>query len=155
MTKKDRIVIAQNRSAKFHYVIEDTVEAGIALKGTEVKSLRKSRSSLDEAYAGPTQGGLTLFNLHIPEYQQASYTNHEPRRARKILLHKRQIRQFLGKVQRQGYTLIPLKLYFNPKGLAKLELALAKGKKLHDKRESIKQREWDRSKQRILKGSFS
>jgi SsrA-binding protein len=145
-------VVAENRKARFNYAIEDTIEAGISLTGTEVKSIRGGKSTIAESYADPRAGEIWLVNANIPEYLQANRFNHEPRRPRKLLLHKRQINKLIGAVEREGMTLIPLKLYFNEQGRAKLELALAKGKKLHDKRETEKKRDWSREKGRLLRG---
>jgi SsrA-binding protein len=144
-------VVAENRKARFNYAIEDTFEAGISLTGTEVKSIRSGKSTIAESYADPRAGEIWLVNANIPEYLQANRFNHEPRRPRKLLLHKRQINKLIGAVEREGMTLIPLKLYFNEQGRAKLELALAKGKKLHDKRETEKKRDWSREKGRLLR----
>lgn len=144
--------VADNRRAHRDYDIEDKFEAGIALKGTEVKSLRHGQCSIKEAYIGPKKGEIWLINANIPEYAQASgKLQHEPKRPRKLLLHKREVNKLMGAVQRGGYTIVPLRLYFNGRGLAKLELALAKGKKLHDKRETEKKRDWNKQKQRLLK----
>jgi SsrA-binding protein len=144
-------VIADNRKARFSYAIEDTLEAGIMLAGSEVKSLRAGKSTIGEAYAQAKDGELFLVNAYIPEYSQASRFNHEPRRVRKLLVHKREASRLAAAVQREGMTLIPLKMYFNAKGIAKLELGIAKGKKLHDKRETEKQRDWQRDKARLLR----
>ncbi|MEW6640000.1 MAG: SsrA-binding protein SmpB [Pseudomonadota bacterium] len=144
-------VVAENRKARFNYAIEDTFEAGISLTGTEVKSIRGGKATIAESYADPRAGEIWLVNANIPEYLQANRFNHEPRRPRKLLLHKRQINKLIGAVEREGMTLIPLKIYFNEQGRAKLELALAKGKKLHDKRESEKKRDWSREKGRLLR----
>ena len=144
-------VIADNRGARYHYEITDTVEAGIALVGTEVKSLRANKATIGEAYAGPSGTEIFLFNANIPEYLQANRFNHEPRRPRRLLLNKRQINKFIGATQREGFTLIPLKLYFNERGRAKLELGLGRGKKLHDKRETERQRDWDRERARLMR----
>ena len=141
-------VVADNRRARFNYEIVDALEAGIALTGTEVKSLRQGKATIGEAYAGPAGEELFLFNAYIPEYLQANRFNHETRRPRRLLLHKRQIDKLIGATQREGFTLIPLKIYFNERGRAKVELGLGRGKKLHDKRESIKKREMDRSARR-------
>ncbi|MDP4022461.1 SsrA-binding protein SmpB [Methylobacterium sp. NEAU 140] len=146
-----RRVVADNRSARFHYAIEDTFEAGIALTGTEVKSLRGGKATIGEAYAGPSGNDLMLFNAFIPEYLEANRFNHDTKRPRRLLLHRRQINKLLGATQRQGYTVIPLKIYFNDKGRAKVELGLGKGKQAHDKRESVKQRDWERDRARILR----
>jgi SsrA-binding protein len=144
-------VIADNRKARFHYEIGETLEAGIALSGTEVKSLRNGKATIGESFAGPREGEIWLYNANIPEYLQASRFNHTPKRPRKLLLHKRQIDKLIGAVERDGMTIVPLKLYFNDKGRAKVELALARGKKLHDKRETEKQRSWDRERGRLLR----
>jgi len=141
---------AQNRKARYDYFIDDKVEAGLVLTGTEVKSLRGGRASMSDAYASEEKGELWLWNLHIPEYGPASRFNHEPKRARKLLLHKKEINRLLGKVQRDGFTLIPLSIYFNDRGRAKCEIGLARGKKAHDKREAIKERDWNREKRRVL-----
>jgi len=144
--------VADNRRVRFDYALEDKFEAGLMLAGTEVKSLRHGQCSLNEAYVGPKDGEIWIFNANIPEYQQASeQLQHEPQRARRLLLHKREIGKLLGAVQREGYTIVPVRLYFNGRGLAKLEIALAKGKKMHDKRETSKSRDWARQKQRIMK----
>lgn len=147
----NRKIIADNRKARFNYEILDTIEAGIELKGTEVKSLRVGKSNIAEAYAGESDGQLYLFNAHIPEYLQGNRNNHEPRRPRRLLLHRREIGRLFGSVQKDGMTLVPLKLYFNDKGRAKLEIAIARGKKLHDKRQTEKQRDWNREKARLMK----
>jgi len=144
-------VVAENRKARYNYHLEDTFEAGIALVGTEVKSLREGRANIAEAYAEIREGEAWLINAHIPEYTHGNIHNHEPRRPRKLLLHKREIKRLMGAVERRGYTLVPLKLYFNARGTAKLQLALGKGKRKVDKREDIKQRDWQRRKQRLLK----
>jgi SsrA-binding protein len=144
-------VVADNRRARFHYEIGDTLEAGIALSGTEVKSLRSGKATIAESYAGPQEGEIWLYNANIPEYLQASRFNHPPRRPRKLLLHRRQIHKLIGAVEREGMTIVPLKLYFNDKGRAKVEIALARGKKLHDKRETEKRRAWERERGRLLR----
>ena len=144
-------VVADNRKARFNYEIVDTLEAGIALTGTEVKSLRQGKATIGEAYAGPSGNELFLFNAYIPEYLQANRFNHETRRPRRLLLHKRQIDKLLGATQREGFTVIPLKIYFNEKGRAKVELGLGRGKKLHDKRESEKKKDWDRERARLMR----
>ncbi|GJE68848.1 SsrA-binding protein SmpB [Methylorubrum podarium] len=146
-----RRVVADNRSARFHYAIEDTFEAGIALTGTEVKSLRGGKATIGESYAGPSGNDLMLFNAYIPEYLEANRFNHDTKRPRRLLLHRRQINKLIGATQRQGYTVIPLKIYFNDKGRAKVELGLGKGKQLHDKRETVKERDWQRDKARLLR----
>ncbi len=144
-------VVAENRKARFNYAIEDTLEAGLVLTGTEVKSIRTGKATIAESYADSRGGEIWLVNANIPEYLQANRFNHEPRRDRKLLLHKRQVNKLIGAVEREGMTLIPLKLYFNEQGRAKLELALAKGKKLHDKRETEKKRDWTREKGRLMR----
>ncbi|MDR1827295.1 MAG: SsrA-binding protein SmpB [Methylobacteriaceae bacterium] len=144
-------VAADNRKAHFNYQILDTLEAGIALTGTEVKSLRRGRASLGEAYAAPEGNEIFLLNAHIPEYLEANRFNHVLRRPRRLLLHRKQINKLIGAVQRDGMTLIPLKIYFNEKGRAKLSLGVARGKKLHDKRETEKQRSWQRDKARLMR----
>ncbi|MGV6872476.1 SsrA-binding protein SmpB [Pseudochelatococcus sp. B33] len=144
-------VVADNRKARFNYEIVDTIEAGISLTGTEVKSLRSGKATISEAYAGPSGEEFFLFNAYIPEYLQANRFNHETRRPRRLLLHKRQINRLLGATQREGFTVVPLRVYFNDRGRAKVEIALARGKHLHDKRETEKKRTWDRDKARIMR----
>jgi SsrA-binding protein len=145
--------IAENRRARFEYKIEDTYEAGIALTGTEVKSLRAGEANIAESYASAENGGIFLINAYIPEYKKAgAFFQHDPRRPRRLLLHKREIHKLSVAVDRQGMTLIPLELYFNPQGRVKLRLALAQGKKLHDKREDVAKRDWQRQKARLLRG---
>ena len=143
--------VAHNRKARFNYAIGETFEAGIALTGTEVKSLRQGKATIAESYADSRGGEIWLVNANIPEYLQGGRFNHAPKRPRKLLLHRRQISKLIGAVEREGMTLIPLKLYFNDKGRAKLELALARGKKLHDKRETEKKRSWERERGRLLR----
>jgi len=144
-------VVADNRKARFNYEIGETFEAGIALTGTEVKSLRQGKASIGESYADARGGELWLVNANIPEYLQAGRDNHPPKRPRKLLLHKRQINKLAGAVEREGMTIVPLKLYFNQRGRAKLELAVARGKKLHDKRDTDRKRSWDRERGRLLR----
>jgi SsrA-binding protein len=144
-------VVAQNRRARFNYEIGETFEAGLALTGSEVKSLRQGKATIAESYADARGGEIWLVNANIPEYLQAGRFNHPPKRPRKLLLHQRQINKLMGAVEREGMTLVPLRLYFNEKGRAKLELALARGKKLHDKRETEKKRSWDRERGRLLR----
>ena len=144
-------LVAQNRKARHDYTIEDTLEAGLVLTGSEVKSLRKGRCSVSEAYAHERDGELFVQNLHIPPYDPASRYNHEPRRPRKLLVHRRELARLIGLVQRGGYTLVPLSIYFNERGRAKLELALARGKRKADKRDSEKRRDWQRQKARLLR----
>jgi SsrA-binding protein len=153
-TKKERDPkrdVAVNRKARFNYEIGETFETGIALTGTEVKSLRIGKATIAESYADARGNEIWLVNSNIPEYLQANRNNHEPRRPRKLLLHRRQINKLIGAIEREGMTLIPLKLYFNQKGRAKMEIALARGKKLHDKRESEKKKDWAREKGRLLR----
>ncbi len=145
-------VVADNRKARFHFEILDTFEAGIQLTGSEVKALRAGRASLGEAYATVEKSGeLFLINAHIPEYFAANRLNHPPRRPRKLLMHRREIDRFAGAIQREGLTIVPLKLYFNERGRAKLQLGLARGKKLHDKRAAQRDRDWSRDKARLLR----
>ena len=145
--------IAENRKARFAFRIEDTYEAGIQLTGTEVKSLRAGQANIAESYASAEKGGLFLINAYIPEYQAAgNFFQHDPRRSRRLLLHKREIHKLSIAVDRQGMTIIPLELYFNGRGRAKLKLALAQGKNLHDKREDAAKRDWQRQKARLLRG---
>jgi SsrA-binding protein len=154
MAKKpqsDTKLVAEHRRARFDYLIEDTLEAGIVLLGTEVKALRQGRANIAESYAAVQQGELILINSYIPEYAPASRFNHEPRRQRKLLLKKREMARLKSAIEREGRTLVPTKLYFNARGIAKLELALAKGKKAHDKRASTKERDWQRDKARLMR----
>ena len=153
MAKKQelgRIVVAQNRKARHNYFIEETMEAGISLTGTEVKSLRGGRSSIAESYVTEDGGEAWLVNADIPEYASGNRFNHERKRARKLLLHKRQINVLIGAIQREGRTVVPLQVYFNERGRAKVEIALATGKQAHDKRQSIKERDWKRQRARLL-----
>jgi len=144
-------LIAENRRARYDYFLEESFEAGLSLTGTEVKALREGRANIAESYAATEGDQIVLVNAYIPEYGPANRFNHEPRRPRKLLLHRKQINKLLGSVQREGRTLIPLKLYFNARGRVKLELALAKGKKLHDKREATADRDWQRDKARLMR----
>lgn len=147
-----RKLVAENRKARHEYFIIDDYEAGLVLTGTEVKSLRRGQANIAESYASSEDGGFWLVNSYIPEYQGAGrFFQHEPRRKRKLLLNKREMHKLLLAVERKGMTLIPLELYFNARGIAKLKLALAEGKKLHDKRESEKKRDWGREKGRLLR----
>ena len=143
--------IAENRRARFDYFLEDNTEAGLVLTGTEIKALRDGRANIAESYAAVEGREIVLINADIPPYKQANRFNHEPRRPRKLLLHRKQIDRLIGAVQRDGQTIIPLRLYLNEDGKAKLEIALAKGKKLHDKREASAERDWQRDKARLLK----
>jgi len=145
-----RTVVAQNRKARHNYFIEETFEAGLALTGTEVKSLRGGRSTIAESYITALEGEAWLVNATIPEYASGNRFNHEPRRPRKLLLHRSQVSKLVGAIQREGRTVVPLQIYFNPKGRAKIEIALATGKKAHDKRQSIKDRDWQRQRARLL-----
>ena len=151
--KKERPikVVAENRKARFNYAIEDTVEAGIVLTGTEVKSARGGKSTIAESYAEVNGDEVWLINANIPEFSHGNRFNHEPRRPRKLLLHSREIARLHGAVARQGMTLVPLSIYFNERGRAKVELALARGKKLHDKRATERDRDWKREQARILR----
>ncbi|TLP48676.1 MULTISPECIES: SsrA-binding protein SmpB [Cohaesibacter] len=144
-------VVAENRKARHNYEIGDVIEAGLQLKGTEVKSLRLGVANIAESYASDENGEIVLINSNIPEYDQGNRFNHEPRRPRKLLLHKREIAKLLQGVQRDGMTIVPLKLYFNDKGIAKLAIALAKGKKDYDKRQDAKKRDWQRDKARLMR----
>ena len=144
-------VIAENRRARFDYFLEDNIEAGIQLLGTEIKALRDGRANIAESYAAVEGREIVLINADIPPYKQANRFNHEPRRPRKLLLHRKQIDKLMGAVQRDGQTIIPLRLYLNEAGKAKLEIALAKGKKLHDKREASAERDWQRDKARLMR----
>jgi SsrA-binding protein len=144
-------LVAENRRARFDYFIEDVLEAGIALTGTEVKALRGGRANIAESYAAVEGREIVLVNANIPEYGPANRFNHEPRRPRKLLLHRKQIDKLIGAVQREGRTLAPLRLYFNDKGRVKLELALATGKKAHDKRAVVAERDWKREQGRLMR----
>ncbi len=144
-------VVAENRRARFEYFIEDVFEAGLALQGTEVKALRFGEGSIAESYAEIRNEQAWLVNANIPEFSHGNRFNHEPKRPRKLLLHLRQIEKLHGAVAREGMTLVPLSIYFNSRGRAKVELALAKGKKTHDKRETIKERDWKREQGRLLR----
>ena len=148
-----RKVVADNRKARFNYEIVETYEAGIALTGTEVKALRAGEANIAESYASAEKGGIFLINAYIPEYKKAgAFFQHDPRRPRRLLLHKREIHKLSIAVDRQGMTMVPLELYFNARGRAKLRIALAQGKKLHDKREDVAKRDWQRQKARLLRG---
>jgi SsrA-binding protein len=145
-------LIAENRRARYDYFLEDSFEAGLALTGSEVKSLRNGKANIAESYAAVEGGQIVLVNADIPPYAQAGpHFNHEPRRPRKLLLHKKEIEKLIGAVQREGRTIIPTKLYWSDKGIAKLELSLAKGKKAHDKREATAERDWQRDKARLMR----
>ena len=145
-------VVSENRRARFDYELGETFEAGMMLSGTEVKSLRTGKATVAESYAAADRNGeMILYNANIPEYLQANRFNHEPRRPRKLLLHAKEIVKLANGVEREGMTIVPLRIYFNEKGRAKIALALAKGKKLHDKREADKQRDWGREKSRLMR----
>ena len=144
-------VVAENRRARFDYFVEDRLEAGIELQGTEVKALRVGEGSIAESYATIEGEEVWLINSHIPEYSHGNRMNHEPRRRRKLLLKGREIAKLHGAITRQGLTLVPLSIYFNSAGRAKIELAVARGKKAHDKRETIKQRDWKREQARVMR----
>ena len=144
-------VVAENRRARFDYFVDERVEAGIALVGTEVKSLRHGEGSIAESYATVDGEEVWLINSHIPEDSHGNRLNHQPKRPRKLLLKGREISKLQGAVARQGLTLVPLSIYFNSRGRAKVEIALARGKKVHDKRETVKERDWKREQQRLLR----
>ena len=146
-----RKIVTDNRKARFNYEIMETFEAGLALLGSEVKALRDGKASIAESYAVDEGNELFLVNAYIPEYEQANRQNHKPRRPRKLLMHRREIDRLMGAIQREGLTVVPLKLYFNERGKAKLELALGRGKKLHDKRQTERDRSWARQKSRLMK----
>ncbi len=143
--------VAENRKARFNYELMETFEAGLQLKGSEVKALRLGKANIAESYASVEDGELWLINSNIPTYAQAARENHEPRRHRKLLLKHREINKLIGGIERDGMTIVPLRLYFNDRGLAKLQIALARGKKLHDKRQTEKDRSWQREKQRVMR----
>ena len=144
--------MAENRRARFEYSLEEDFEAGLQLLGTEVKSLRQGQANIAESYAAVEDGDVMLINAHIPEYKQAGpFNQHEPRRPRRLLLNKREIARLAQAVDREGMTIVPVSLYFNDRGIAKIKLAVAKGKKLHDKRETAKKRDWNREKARLLR----
>ena len=149
-TKSGLKIICNNRKAKFNYFFNEFFEAGIVLNGSEVKSLRDGKANISEAYAVDEQGEIFLLNSHIPSYKESSYNNHDPKRNRKLLLNKREINKLIGKVNREGYTLIPTKLYFK-KGRAKIEIAVAKGKRHYDKRQVKKKMDWNREKARFFR----
>jgi len=151
MAEGGKVLVAQNRKARHNYQIEESLEAGVVLAGTEVKSLRQGRASIAEAYAADERGELYLFNAHIPVYDAAGRFNHQPKRPRKLLLRRRELARLVGLVRREGYTLVPLSLYFNPRGIAKVELGLARGKRKVDKRETEKRRDWQRQKARLMR----
>lgn len=147
----DQKIVAENRKARFNFEVLDTLETGLALTGTEVKSLRTGQANIADSYASIEGGELWLINSWVPEYLQGNRFNHEPRRRRKLLVQKKELARFAKAVEREGMTLVPLKIYFNDRGRAKLLLAVARGKKLHDKRETEKSRDWDRQRSRLLR----
>lgn len=147
----DRRVVAQNRRARHDYFIEDTIEAGLMLLGSEVKSLRGGKASIGEAFAAEKDGELYLINAYIPEYGGANRFNHEPKRPRKLLVHRRELHKLMGAITRDGMTLVPLDIHFNARGIAKVLLGLAKGKRKSDKRETVKERDWQRDKARLMR----
>ena len=151
MVQGGKVLVAQNRKARHNYLIEESLEVGLVLAGSEVKSLRQGRASIVEAYAADQQGELYLFNSHIPIYDAAGRFNHQPKRLRKLLLHSRELARLIGLIRREGYTLVPLSLYFNERGIAKVELGLGRGKRKADKRETEKRRDWQRQKARLMR----
>ena len=151
-TKSGLKIISNNRKARFNYFFTEFFEAGIVLKGSEVKSLRDGKVNISEAYAFDDRGEMYLVNSHIPSYKESSYNNHDPKRNRKLLLNKREINKLMGRVNREGFTLIPTKLYFK-KGKAKVEIAVAKGKKQYDKRHTKKKRDWNKERARYFRKS--
>ena len=146
-------IICLNRKASFNYFFIELLEAGIVLKGSEVKSLRDGKGSIADSYAVDNNGELYLINSHIPLYRQSSYNNHDPKGDRKLLLNKKEINKIIGKINRDGFTVVPTRVYFNSKGIAKVNIAIGKGKKLHDKRQTKKQRDWNREKSRVFRRS--
>ena len=151
-TKSGLKIVANNRKAKFNYFLSEFFEAGIVLKGSEVKSLREGKVNISESYAFDSNGEIYLINAHIPSYKESSYNNHNPDRNRKLLLNKKEINKLMGRINREGFTLIPTKLYFK-KGKAKVEIAVAKGKKQYDKRQVKKKKDWEREKAKIFRKS--
>ena len=151
-TKSGLKIISNNRKARFNYFFKEFFESGIVLKGSEVKSLRDGKANISESYAFDEQGELYLVNSHIPSYKESSYNNHDPKRNRKLLLNKKEINKLIGRINREGYTLIPTKLYFR-KGKVKVEIAVAKGKKQYDKRHTKKKKDWDRERARYFRKS--
>ena len=150
LTNKGLKIICLNRKARFNYFFKETLEAGIILKGSEVKSIRKGKVSIADAYAADKEGEIYLINTHISSYRESSYNDHYPTEDRKLLLNKREINKLIGKINREGFTIIPTKMYFK-KGKVKVEIALAKGKKQFDKRQVKKQRDWNREKSRYFR----
>ncbi|WP_341787850.1 SsrA-binding protein SmpB [Rickettsia endosymbiont of Cantharis rufa] len=144
-------VVAQNKKALFNYFIEERLEAGIVLKGSEVQSLRQGKASIEESHAADTGDEIFLYNCHIAEYEKANRFNHSTRRPRKLLLHTKEIKKIIGRIRIKGYTLVALSMYLNKKNKVKVELGIAKGKKLHDKRQSIKEKDWKRDQGRLIR----
>lgn len=142
---------AQNRKARHDYFIQETLEAGVMLAGSEVKSLRQGKGNITEAYAGPKDGEMWLYNAYIPEYQSKTFFTHETRRARKLLLRRRELAKLIAAIGREGVTIVPLSIYFNDRGIAKVQLGVAKGKKMHDRRQSEKEQDWKRQKARLMR----
>ena len=151
-TKSGLKIISKNRKAHYNYFFREFFEAGIVLYGSEVKSLRDGKANISESYAFDDKGEIYLVNSHIPSYKESSYNNHDPKRNRKLLLNKKEINKLIGRINREGFTLIPTKIYFK-KGKAKVEIAVAKGKKHYDKRQSLKKRDWNREKTRYFRKS--
>ncbi len=149
--KSDDQIAARNRKARHNYFITDNIEAGIMLQGTEIKSIRNGRSSIEESYASEEGGELFLVNAYIPEYQAGGQNQHETRRPRKLLLHKKELTKMISAVNREGATIVPLSLYFNKRGMLKVDLGMAKGKRQYDKRQTNKERDWKRNQARILR----
>ncbi|MEL7018127.1 MAG: SsrA-binding protein SmpB [Pseudomonadota bacterium] len=143
--------IAENRKARHDYFINEVIEAGLILTGTEVKSLREGKATIAESYASPEADGIYLVNANIPEYSKGNRENHPPKRARKLLLHRKEIAQLVQAVERKGFTLVPLRLFFNDRGMVKMHVGIAQGKKIHDKRDTAKDRDWGRQKQRLMR----
>ncbi|MEL6507899.1 MAG: SsrA-binding protein SmpB [Pseudomonadota bacterium] len=143
--------IAENRKARHDYFINEVIEAGLILTGTEVKSLREGKATIAESYASPEADGIYLVNANIPEYSKGNRENHAPKRARKLLLHRKEIAQLVQAVERKGFTLVPLRLFFNDRGMVKMDVGIAQGKKIHDKRDTAKDRDWGRQKQRLMR----
>lgn len=147
-------IIAENRKARFEYFILEEFDAGLVLLGSEVKSLRERKANISDAYVIEKNNEMWLHNMHIAEYKSATKRNHKPKRERKLLLHRREIGKLIGQIKTSGITVVPLSIYFNQKGIAKAKIAIVKGKKLYDKRATIKQREWDREKSRLSKNNL-
>jgi SsrA-binding protein len=149
--KKISNIVCQNRKASFNYFFQNIYEAGIELLGPEVKSLRLGKGNISESYALDSKGEIFLYNSYIPTYKESSYNNHEPRRSRKLLLKKKEISKLIGNINREGFAVVPTKIYFNKKGIAKVQIAVGKGKKHYDKRHTKKTRDWNREKSRIFR----